>query len=467
MSIEKRTSVDQLIPGMVLAEPVFHPMSMQMIWNSGTTLTPKHIALLQKMNLGGIRVMEFVPASPQSAALATAIVPSVPLDQREPAEVPSARPEPSAPRPHFRPPAAAPVPSALRGPGPAAAPPHPPAPLAPAGRAALAPRQPAPVRRPSWERLPEPLKQPQRIREEVLERNCNIVRHVTESVRHSSRIDFNQVDLSVQTTIKQIVQHKELLENLIDLRVYDEYTYAHSANVMSLALVVGTALNYPVERLRVLGIGALLHDIGKTLVPEEILNKPEKLSEEEFRIMATHPANGIMILSNYPWATNDIRNCAFQHHEKFGGQGYPMGLKGSQIAELAQVVAIVDFYDALISDRVYKKGLPPNVVYQAIMNGVNQHFDARIVQAFLKFIVPYPVNSQVLLSTGQSARVLRVNRKNLLAPVVVVEGQGEVDLARHPEVAIATIERVAREHPTFFNPPAIKGGPRGQGLTER
>ena len=469
MSTEKRTSVDQLIPGMVLAEPVFHPMSMQMIWNSGTTLTPKHIALLQKMNLGGIRVMEFVPASPQSAALATAVVPATPLDHREPAEVPSARPEPPAPRSQGRTAPAAPVPAVLRGPaaGPATRPASPPARLAPVGRAALAPRPQAPVRRPSWERLPEPLKQPQRIREEVLERNCNIVRHVTESVRHSSRIDFNQVDLSVQTTIKQIVQHKELLENLIDLRVYDEYTYAHSANVMSLALVVGTAMNYPVERLRVLGVGALLHDIGKTLVPEEILNKPEKLTEEEFRIMATHPANGIMILSNYPWATNDIRNCAFQHHEKVGGQGYPMGLKGNQIAELAQVVSIVDFYDALISDRVYKKGLPPNVVYQAIMNGVNQHFDARIVQAFLKFIVPYPVNSQVLLSTGQSARVLRVNRKNLLAPVVVVEGQGELDLARHPEIAITTIERVARQHPTFFNPPAGKGVPGAQGLTER
>ncbi len=460
MSIEKRTSVDQLIPGMVLAEPVFHPMSMQMIWNSGTTLTPKHIALLQKMNLGGIRVMEFVPASPQSAALATAIAPAVPRDQREPAEVPRPRPEPTAPRPYTQPPSVAPPQAAFRVPSP-------PARFAPASGAPLAPRQPVPVRRPSWERLPEPLKQPQRIREEVLERNCNIVRHVTESVRHSSRIDFNQVDLSVQTTIKQIVQHKELLENLIDLRVYDEYTYAHSANVMSLALVVGTALNYPVERLRVLGVGALLHDIGKTLVPEEILNKPEKLSEEEFRIMATHPANGIMILSNYPWATNDIRNCAFQHHEKFGGQGYPMGLKGPQIAELAQVVSIVDFYDALISDRVYKKGLPPNVVYQAIMNGVNQHFDARIVQAFLKFIVPYPVNSQVLLSTGQSARVMRVNRKALLSPVVVVEGQGELDLARHPEIAITTIERVAREHPTFFNAPAGKGAPRGRGLPER
>lgn len=434
MSIEKRTAVEQLLPGMVLAEPVFHPMSMQMIWNSGTTLTPKHIALLQKMNLGGIRVMDFVPVRPAPEVPAAPLPPAVSL-RGEPV-LPSAPPAPSAPV------ARSPMTAQRR-----------PAPASPSPAPVVQVRQPAPVRRPSWENLPEPLKQPQRIREEVLQRNFSMVRHITESVRHASRIDFNQVDQSVQTTIKQIVSQKELLESLIDLRVYDEYTYAHSANVMSLALVVGTALNFPLEKLRVLGIGALLHDIGKTLVPEEILNKPGKLTEEEFRIMATHPANGIMILSNYSWATNDIRNCAFQHHEKLNGLGYPMGLKGNQIAELAQVVAVVDFYDALISDRVYKKGLAPNVVYQAILNGVNEHFDARIVQAFHKFIVPYPVNSQVLLSNGQSARVMRVNRKNLLAPVVAVEGQGEIDLAKHPEIAITTIEKVARQHPTLFAPP--------------
>lgn len=275
----------------------------------------------------------------------------------------------------------------------------------------------------------------------------------------------------VQTLVEEIsasVQRNPwALITVARLKTADEYTYMHSVAVCALMIALARQLGLPAHDTREIGAAGLFHDIGKAQIPAEILNKPGKLTEQEFRIMATHPANGIMILSNYPWATNDIRNCAFQHHEKFGGQGYPMGLKGPQIAELAQVVSIVDFYDALISDRVYKKGLPPNVVYQAIMNGVNQHFDARIVQAFLKFIVPYPVNSQVLLSTGQSARVMRVNRKALLSPVVVVEGQGELDLARHPEIAITTIERVAREHPTFFNAPAGKGAPRGRGLPER
>lgn len=432
------------MPGMVLAEPVFHPMSMQMIWNSGTTLTPKHISLLQKMNHGGIRVMDFMPGSPQGDKITT----------------PAFDPE-SAPPP--RPPAPAPTQSQLRGTPSQALPPVPVnAPVV--ARRPLVPRPmgafTATVRRPpvqpsapSWENLPPQLRIPQRIKEEVLQRNVTMVKHITEQVRHASRIDIGQVDNTVQNTIRKIVQEKELIESLIDLRVYDEYTYAHSANVMSLALVVGTALNYSPEKLRMLGIGALLHDIGKTLVPEEILNKPSKLTEEEFRIMATHPANGIMILSNYNWATADIKNCAFQHHEKYNGLGYPMGLKGTQIAELAQVTAIVDFYDALVSDRCYKKGLPPNVVYQAIMNGMNVHFDARIVNAFLKYIVPYPVNCSVELSTGQLGRVLRVNRKNLLAPTVLVDGAGELDLAKNPDISITTIHKVASQHPTLFIQP--------------
>ncbi|MBM3266225.1 MAG: HD-GYP domain-containing protein [Candidatus Sericytochromatia bacterium] len=463
MTVEKRTSVDQLIPGMVLAEPIFHPMSMQMIWNSGTTLTDKHIALLQKMNLGGIRVMDFVPGSPQGGKVHTPGVqplgpqPGGPRSSSAPLPAPDGPPPPPAPRPAPgtpAPPPAAQVPPAAVSPTRQ----H----LVGKGSAQLAPPRPTPnvavksnvpMVRPSWEKLPEAVRLPQRIKEEVLSRNVSIVKHISEQVRHASRIDISQVDNSVQQTIRKIVAERELIESLIDLRVYDEYTYAHSANVMSLSLVVGTALKLPMDRLRILGIGALLHDIGKTLVPEEILNKPTKLTEEEFRIMATHPANGIMILSNYSWANSDIKNCAFQHHEKYNGMGYPMGLKGNQIAELAQIVAVVDFYDALISDRVYKKGLPPNVVYQAIMNGVNVHFDAKVVQAFQRFIVPYPVNAQVELSTGQVGRVLKVNRKNLLAPVVHVEGVGDIDLAKNPDITITTIHKVASQHPTLFTPP--------------
>lgn len=447
--MDNRTPVHDLQPGMVLAEPVFHPATLQMVWNIGTTLTERHLALLRKMDIEGIRVMDLAGA------------PTV----RKPApEAPATPPR----RPDALPP--------MAGRGPVAPTPGVPAPPSTrpaglprtAGRPPVAPRaigappvaqvrgrgegQPA---MPSWMKLPTPLRLPQRIREEVLQRNLSVVKTITQQVRHASRIDIGSVDQAVQTTIRRIVEEPELIQNLVDLRIYDEYTYTHSANVMSLALVVGTAMKYPLEKLRMLGIGALLHDIGKTLVPEEILNKPSKLTEEEFRIMATHPANGIMILGSYQWANNDIKNCAFQHHEKINGKGYPMGLKGDQIAEMSQVVSIVDFYDALISDRCYKKGLPPDLVYQTIVNGTGSHFDARIVKAFLKYIVPYPVNAEVVLSNGMHGRVTRVNRKNLLAPVVLVEGHGEVDLLRAGGVTVTRLKSAPKPGTGMLNPAVL------------
>ncbi|MEB3203628.1 MAG: HD domain-containing phosphohydrolase [Candidatus Sericytochromatia bacterium] len=450
--MDKRTPVADLQPGMVLAEPVFHPATLQMVWNIGTTLTERHLALLRKMDIEGIRTMDLAgaPTLRKPAPDAPAAPPArgagglPPLVARGPVQdkagpaspaSPSVRPA-GLPRTAGRPPVA---PRAIGAP-----------PMAQVrGRADGTPAM------PSWMKLPTPLRLPQRIREEVLQRNLSVVKNITQQVRHASRIDIGSVDQAVQTTIRRIVEEPELIQNLVDLRIYDEYTYTHSANVMSLALVVGTAMKYPLEKLRMLGIGALLHDIGKTLVPEEILNKPSKLTEEEFRIMATHPANGIMILGSYQWANNDIKNCAFQHHEKINGKGYPMGLKGDQIAEMSQVVSIVDFYDALISDRCYKKGLPPDLVYQTIINGTGTHFDARIVKAFLKYIVPYPVNAEVVLSNGMHGRVTRVNRKNLLAPVVLVEGHGEVDLMRTANVTVTQLKSAPKPGTGMLNPAVL------------
>ncbi|HEY9855472.1 MAG TPA: HD-GYP domain-containing protein, partial [Stenomitos sp.] len=370
---ERKVLPTDLAPGMVLAEPICHPYTRQVIWTSGTKLTMQHIQLLQKMQLRAIQVIDLVEKP------TTKPLPEGPVKRQAPSATVTPAPSQGAPTPTppptEAPPAAAP---AFRLTRPAA---H----GAPAsGTTRPAAAQPgAPARRPSASGSPF---KPQVIRNEVLERNVQTIKHIQEQVKHATRIDIREVDQSVQQTIHKIVSNKELLNSLIDLRVYDEYTYSHSSNVMSLALVVGTAMGYSPETLRILGIGALLHDVGKSLVPESILHKPGKLTEEEFNIMATHPANGIMLLSGYSWASTDIKNIVFQHHEKWDGSGYPMKLSREAISEFARVVSVVDVYDALISTRPYKKGLPPNVVYQAIVNGANNHFDPRVVQAFVKFI---------------------------------------------------------------------------------
>lgn len=411
-----------LAPGMVLAEPVCHPFTRQVIWTSGTTLTPQHITLLQRMELRAIRIIDladrpkadFELKGEAAAVLSEAVAAPAERHQDTPKEAPVLR---------FTKPTA-----------------H--------GAASSSPTQPArPVRGAGAPPSPAPSARgtqfkPQAIRNEVLERNVQTIKHLHNQVKHSNRIDIQSVDQSVQSTIQRIVTNKELLNSLIDLRVYDEYTYSHSSNVMSLALVVGAALGYSPERLRILGIGALLHDVGKAMIPESILHKPGKLTEEEFNIMATHPANGIMLLSGYAWATTEIKNVVFQHHEKFDGTGYPMKLSGTAISEFARIVSVVDVYDALVSDRPYKKGLPPNVVYQAIINGAGNHFDPKIVQAFVKFIVPYPVNSYVELNTGQIARVVRVTRPHLMRPLIELEGT-LIDMTKDPRFTIVHMHKPA------------------------
>lgn len=425
---ERKVLPNDLAPGMVLAEPICHPYTRQVIWTSGTKLTMQHIALLQKMELRAIQVIDLVDkptTKPLSQGPAKRSLSSI-------FGAPAADPAPSTPAP-----TPAPAPNAA----PAFRLTRPAAHGAPAsGTSRPAAVQPGtPARRPSASGTPF---KPQVIRNEVLERNVQTIKHIQDQVKNATRIDIREVDQSVQQTIHKIVSNKELLNSLIDLRVYDEYTYSHSSNVMSLALVVGTAMGYSPETLRMLGIGALLHDVGKSLVPESILHKPGKLTEEEFNIMATHPANGIMLLSGYSWANAEIKNIVFQHHEKWDGSGYPMKLSGTAISEFARIVSVVDVYDALISTRPYKKGLPPNVVYQAIINGANNHFDPRVVQAFVKFIVPYPVNSLVELNTGQIARIVRVSRQNLMRPIIELEGS-MIDLSRDERFSIVTMYQPA------------------------
>lgn len=379
----QKIPIGALQAGMVLGEAVRDPTTYQTIWPSGTLLTPKHLELLARMPIASVGVLDFEASPPSKRA------DSIPSPPPAPKQVPKPAPKP---RPK----------ASVHG--------------------ALAPKSLKP-------RLLGAVGQ------EVLTRNVATVQRLGDQVRGAMPIDFQAVDSTVKDTIHRIVTNGELVSKLIDLRCYDAYTYAHSANVMSLALLTGHALKYPVEKLRVLGIGALLHDIGKNMVPDAVLNKPDKLTPEEFQIIQSHPAQGVMLIDGYRWAIPEIKNMVFQHHEKVNGQGYPLRKSGSQISEMAQIVALVDFYDALVAERVYKKPIAPNLVYQAILNGVGTQFDERIVRAFVTFIVPYPVDALVQLNTGQIAQVVKVDRRALMRPVVLLEGT-EVDLQAAPELAI-------------------------------
>ncbi|MNX81967.1 Cyclic di-GMP phosphodiesterase response regulator RpfG [compost metagenome] len=209
---------------------------------------------------------------------------------------------------------------------------------------------------------------------------------------------------------------------------------------MSLSLLMGVTLGYTPAQLRMLGIGALLHDIGKNQIPDFILNKPAKLTEAEFNVMKSHPEKGLRLIENYRWATPEIKGIIMHHHEKWAGGGYPYNLKGTNIPEMARVVAVCDVWDALISNRVYKKGMPPERAYKIILEGMDTHFERRMVWAFQHFIVPYPKNALVVLNSGEVAKVVKVNREACQLPVVELEGQ-LIDLAKHGRLQVSDLYR--------------------------
>jgi putative nucleotidyltransferase with HDIG domain len=281
----------------------------------------------------------------------------------------------------------------------------------------------------------------EQVAKEVVTRNFHTIREVEAQFSNSAKIDFEKVDNCVQSTIREIILNKELLESLADLRIYDEFTYAHSANVMSFALLMGVTLGYNYEMLRTLGTGAMLHDIGKTLIPDFILHKPGKLTEAEFEVMRSHPERGLKAIQGFKWSSPEVRAIVLHHHERFNGSGYPHGLKGRDIPEMARVVGLCDTYDALVAKRIYKPGIPPYQAYQIIINSMNVHFEARMVWAFQNLVVPYPKNCIVVLSTGEVAKVTKVNRDDPLRPSVEMENGSVIDLARQGKAVVADIYR--------------------------
>lgn len=175
----------------------------------------------------------------------------------------------------------------------------------------------------------------------------------------------------------------EKIECIGQLRIFDEYTYSHTVNVSSICTALGMALGFDDEELKDLALGALLHDVGKMKVPKEILNKPGKLTDEEFTFMKSHPLFGYQIITNEMQLPEKIAVVALQHQEKYGGFGYPNKLKGKEIALFAQVAAIADVYDALVSKRVYKQPIPSSKAIQIMLEDGSKSFNPFMLYKFV------------------------------------------------------------------------------------
>nr|WP_255463837.1 HD-GYP domain-containing protein [Pantoea formicae] len=215
-----------------------------------------------------------------------------------------------------------------------------------------------------------------------------------------------------------ITREPTALLSVARLKNHDDYTYLHSMAVCGLMISLGKKLGLDEHQQRRLGMGGLLHDVGKSAVPLEILNKPGKLTDEEFTIMREHPIAGAQMLMEAD-AGEDLLDIALHHHEKVDGSGYPHKLKGEEISLFSRIAAVCDVYDAVTSDRPYRKGWTPAEAMHKMLSW-RGHFDTALLHAFVRTIGIYPVGSLVRLASGRVALVVQAGEKSLLKPKVHV-----------------------------------------------
>lgn len=230
--------------------------------------------------------------------------------------------------------------------------------------------------------------------------------------------------VGIQDMIKKVVE--DILDNrhaviqLTDIRARDDYTFGHSINVCLLSTMIGAKLHLTEHQLFELALGAILHDLGMMLVPPDIFKKPSCLSPEERQAIREHPEQGFDILRKIGPIPLLSANVAYQHHENFDGSGYPRKLSGEEIHKYARIVAVADLYDAVTSDRAYRKASLPHEAYEIMIASRTTKLDPVIVDAFLENVALYPIGTTVLIDTGEIGVIIDTYPKLSTRPVIKI-----------------------------------------------
>ena len=296
--------------------------------------------------------------------------------------------------------------------------------------------------------------------EEVVKERRNIAPATTaQEIAHATKICFQgkAVDIGgaqklVDEITDSVTRNPSALISLARLKTADDYTYMHSVAVCAMMVALAKQLKLDERQTRQAGIAGLMHDLGKAMIPMEILNKPGKLTDAEFTIVKTHPEEGYRMLLTGTDVDPIVMDVCLHHHEKTDGSGYPKGLKDEEISLFAKMGAVCDVYDAITSNRPYKAGWDPAESLRRMAEWSKGHFDVQVFQAFVKSLGIYPIGSLVQLKSGRLGVVVDQTGKSLTMPTVKVFYSTKSNMRIVPELVDlsrpGTTEKiVSREDP--------------------
>lgn len=274
--------------------------------------------------------------------------------------------------------------------------------------------------------------------------HTDISKKITKVIDHlllktNEQLFEKEIEKLISDVVKNILMQEDVVVTLSNIQFVDDYTYNHSINVMLNAIILAKKLKLKRDKIEEVAISALLHDIGKLLIPKDIIEKPGKLSEDEYRLVKTHPYLGYSFLKENYNFKEDILLGVRDHHETIDGTGYCDGRDGSDIHLYAKLISVVDVYDALISDRPYRLAMNPSEVLEYMYGSSGHKFEYKIVKAFLESIVFFNVGDKVKLSNGLVGEIVQIKLPVSHRPIIKFGDGSIIDLLKNTTLVIERV----------------------------
>lgn len=265
------------------------------------------------------------------------------------------------------------------------------------------------------------------------------VKEIVHSAHAGKIVNVRKIQSTVQAMVDNIVDNRDAMIGLTSIKLYDEYTFAHSVNVSMLSIAMGAFLALDKPQIAALGVAGMLHDIGKVNVPLDIINKPEALSDSEWEVMKRHPIEGAVILTSMSGISPLAIVAAFEHHLHYDAKGYPHVADFGEMHPFSQIVTIADAYDALTSARVYyNMATPPDEAVRILLKKRGSNFNPMLVKAFVNMVGIFPIGTLVRLSTGEVGIVMH-QTGDLLRPKIIL--LSSFDGTESKEVSLLEMEK--------------------------